>query len=86
MKNFSILFVTFLLLPLTTLAHDGRTPQNSGVTDYNTLRIVFFVNSNIGWAGGGRGDPSWNYPLMIHTTDSGNTLEEQVIPLYGVTS
>ncbi len=62
MKNFSLLFIAFLLLQLTTLAQGGWFEQTSGTTWW--LSSVHFTDNNTGWAVG------WN-GTILNTTDGG---------------
>ena len=75
MKNFSLLFIAFLLLQFTSLAQEGWIQQTSGTT-YD-LSSVYFINSNTGWAVG------QNYNLkngiILKTTDGGDNWEAQVV-------
>jgi photosystem II stability/assembly factor-like uncharacterized protein len=67
MKNFSLLFIAFLLIPLTTLAQEGWFHQSSGTT--NDLYSVHFIDKNNGWVGG------WG--TILNTTDGGENWSSQ---------
>ncbi len=68
MKNFSLLFIAFLLLQLTTLAQGGWFEQTSGTTWW--LSSVHFTDNNTGWAVG------WN-GTILKTTDGGTNWNPQ---------
>jgi len=68
MKNLSLLFISFLLIQLNTLAQDGWFEQTSGTT--NDLEGVSFTDSDNGTAVGKDG-------TILRTTNGGATFVEE---------
>ncbi len=67
MKNLFIIFISVLLLQLTSLAQEGWIQQISGTTEH--FKSVHFVDSNTGWAVGWGG--------IFNTTDGGENWNVQ---------
>jgi hypothetical protein len=62
MKSLALIFISFLLLQVTSLAQQGWFEQTSGTTE--ALLSVTFVDNLTGWVVGGRG-------TILKTTDGG---------------
>ncbi|MDH3268219.1 MAG: YCF48-related protein [Ignavibacteria bacterium] len=72
-KNLSILFIAFLLIPFNTLAQEGWFEQSFNPTLH--LGPVQFINENTGWMIGNDMNGNGN---IYKTTNGGNNWEEQL--------